>query len=233
MKENNRILRELIEKSVAFQNNSFEKNSENIREQIMLNRESIEPLETWNKSAEFDKILLNELKHQQEKLIKFFNKNWNFNNKFEKLLDFENDLFITGGPGTGKTSLLRYVEYIARGSNKYKPIFISLSEIRYFDDQEIETVQRSKKLVFLIDGLDEVPFKLRTESIKYIEKLRLKHPEACFIITSRLLVDNEEPHFNNFIVLHINVINLTSRLISVMETPTPVIKIPNVFSPRP
>ncbi|AQS94002.1 hypothetical protein BXQ17_07970 [Polaribacter sp. BM10] len=90
MKENNRILRELIENSSAFQNNSFEKNSENIREQIMLNRELIEPFETWNKSAEFDKILLNELKHQQEKLIKFFNKNWNFNNKFEKLLDFNN-----------------------------------------------------------------------------------------------------------------------------------------------
>ena len=90
MKENNKILRVLIENSVAFQNKSFEKNSENIREQIMLNRETIEPFETWNKSAEFDKKLLTELNLQQEKLIIFFKGKWNFNNKFEKLLDFNN-----------------------------------------------------------------------------------------------------------------------------------------------
>jgi len=90
MKENNRILRELIEKSVAFQNKSFEKNSDNIREQIMLNRETIEPFETWNNSAEFDKKLLTELNHQHGKLLFFFNEKWNFNNRFEKLLDFKN-----------------------------------------------------------------------------------------------------------------------------------------------
>jgi hypothetical protein len=90
MKENNIILRELIEKSVAFKNKSFEKNSENIREQIMLNRETIEQFETWNKSAEFDKKLLIELNNQHGKLLILFNEKWNFNNRFEKLLDFKN-----------------------------------------------------------------------------------------------------------------------------------------------
>jgi hypothetical protein len=90
MKENNTILRELIENSITFQNKSFEENSKNIREQIMLNRETIQPFETWNKSAEFDRKLLTELNLQQEKLIKFFNENWNFNNRFEKLIDFDN-----------------------------------------------------------------------------------------------------------------------------------------------
>lgn len=88
--ENDRNLKDLIDESVHLQNKSFDKNSDDIREQLMLNRETIEALETWNKSSEFDKKLLAELNTQQEKLTEFFNKNWKFKNSFERFIDFDN-----------------------------------------------------------------------------------------------------------------------------------------------
>jgi len=125
----------------------------------------------------------------------------------EKLLDFDRDIFITGAPGSGKTSLLKYVEYVLNGSTYHKPIFIPLRDIRHIDIKEINATQESKKIVFLLDGLDEVPYGSRKEAMAKIEELKYKHPGACFLITSRLYESQEERVLSGFIVLHISELN--------------------------
>lgn len=65
----------------------------------------------------------------------------------------------------------------------------------------------------------------------YWKNYRQKNPEKT--IRNRMLQRIRNRRRYGIQDMPVNVINLTSRLIPVMETPTPVIKISQVFSPWP
>jgi hypothetical protein len=125
----------------------------------------------------------------------------------ETILNFYKDVFITGAPGSGKTALLKYIEFIIKIQKIYKSVFVPLREILYFDRDNTEVTTGGEKIIFLLDGLDEVPVKSRDETIRKIEAFRQEHPDACFIVTSRLLEKYELVYFKGFTVLRISELN--------------------------
>lgn len=169
MKENNRILRELIKKSIAFHNISFEKNSENIREQIMLNRESIEPFESWNKSAEFDNKLLTELKLQQQKLTKLFNENWQVNEnhnllRFDKIYQSEPQIIIEWHAGKPTPHLIRY--YIHFENNGFFKLTSSTPEFHKESIEKIKFLKTNYRNTFKVGINGEIEMNSKYFSLK-------------------------------------------------------------------
>ncbi|MES9947189.1 MAG: hypothetical protein ABW080_19735 [Candidatus Thiodiazotropha sp.] len=126
---------------------------------------------------------------------------------FETILNFDKDIFITGAPGSGKTALLKYLENLIKGQKEYTGVYISLREILYFEHANTEVSAGGKKIIFLLDGLDEIPVKSRDETTRKIEALKQEYPEACFIVTSRLFEEYELANFNKFTVLRISELN--------------------------
>lgn len=122
----------------------------------------------------------------------------------ERLLEFNQNIIITGAPGSGKTLLLKYIEHVLKGSNKYRSVFISLRDIQFSNSQDIDQVSKELKTVFLLDGLNEVPISERTAVTKKVEELKKKHPSSCFVITSRLIASHEIASFKDFLILRIS-----------------------------
>lgn len=125
----------------------------------------------------------------------------------EKILELNRDVFITGAPGSGKTSLLKYIEHKLKESIKYKTIFISFRKIANLDIARIDSKKKDYKFIFLIDGLDEVPADLRHKTTRQVEKLRNKYSKACFIITSRLATNKDIDLFEQIDVLRLSELN--------------------------
>jgi len=169
MNENNEILKDLIEKSIELQNKPFEKYSENIREQIMLNRETIEPFETWNKSAEFEKKLIPELKFQQEKLINFLNNKWKPNIKhnllrFDKIYQSESQIIIEWHAGNATPHLIRY--YIHFENNGFFKLTSSKPEFSKESIENIKFLETNYRNIFKVGDNGEIEMKSEYFSLK-------------------------------------------------------------------
>lgn len=169
MKESNEILKDLIEKSIELQNKSFEKYSKNIREQIMLNRETIEPFETWNKSAEFEKKLLAELNIQQEKLTSLLNKNWKVNVnhnllRFDKIYQSESQIIIEWHAGNPTPHLIRY--YIHFENNGFFKLTSSNPEFGKESIENIKFLKTNYRNTFKVGNNGEIEMKSEYLSLK-------------------------------------------------------------------
>ncbi len=125
----------------------------------------------------------------------------------DKILEFDKDIIITGAPGAGKTSLLRYIKHILQGSNEYCATFVSLRDAQFLNRLAFDNAKNGLITVFLIDGLDEVPILERKEVTRNIEELRNIYPKARFLITSRLIARHEFATLKDYLVLRISELN--------------------------
>lgn len=123
--------------------------------------------------------------------------------KLDELPDYTG-VVIQGTVGQGKSIFLRYLcsQELRKGSRI--PIFVELRKIGKFkgltdlimsaladlgficDQQMFDYLCSSGKLIFLLDGFDEVPNDLVMSSISTIESIMARNPKAKFVITSRL-----------------------------------------------
>lgn len=67
-----------LNSSLNLQKRSFKRVSHEIREQLMLNRETIDIYNTWQKDADYDSALLSKLTEAQQNLERYFNAQWNY-----------------------------------------------------------------------------------------------------------------------------------------------------------
>jgi formylglycine-generating enzyme required for sulfatase activity len=120
-----------------------------------------------------------------------------------------NRWIIKGGPGSGKTTLLRHTAYqIAKAAreseNTSLPVFVSLSELQgeccdviafvsakcdkelSFGIQSfLREIAEKGRLVFLLDGLDEVRTNSRDGVANSIRQLIDRYPNCTFVLSSR------------------------------------------------
>lgn len=77
MDYNSKIIAE-VEKTIKLQETDFELVSDQMREQLEINRETIKEFKTWNKNSDFNIQNLEQLINEQEKLRSYFDHNWNY-----------------------------------------------------------------------------------------------------------------------------------------------------------
>ena len=110
-------------------------------------------------------------------------------------------LIIYGPGGSGKTTFLDWSAYYSAISNQWIPIFISLRNLSSnLDDLINVSISKfaantlvvdladhfkNKRLIFLMDGFDEVPVAFKTELEYSIKVLSRQYPDSSMIITSR------------------------------------------------
>lgn len=122
--------------------------------------------------------------------------------KIDELPDYTG-VVIQGTVGQGKSIFLRYLcsQELKRGTRI--PVFIELRKIGKYgsikelilsslsdlgfsvDDDVFDYFCLSGRLVFLLDGFDEVPADLAMGVISYIESVMSRYPTVKFVITSR------------------------------------------------
>lgn len=135
-------------------------------------------------------------------------------------------VFVTGSPGTGKTTTLRYLAYwCSLHQGDFIPVFIRLPQLAERGEALEDEVRRRVKgsihstglmhlerhssflgdrYVLLLDGYDEVSEQLRGSVIKRISEFCEDHPRSRVIIGSRpreLLGSGLPPALGNFRVL--------------------------------
>lgn len=112
-------------------------------------------------------------------------------------------MLVEGGPGQGKSLYLRHLCLLEGQKSNYIPIFIefrylkfkkSLREelfeaIKYFgvelDDDLFDYLAKSKKILFILDGFDEIPSSARNTTAKELETIARTYPDLNIIISSR------------------------------------------------
>ncbi|MAX87977.1 MULTISPECIES: NACHT domain-containing protein [Thalassolituus] len=122
--------------------------------------------------------------------------------KIDELPDYTG-VVIQGTVGQGKSIFLRYLcsQELKRGTRipvfielrkigKYgsikELIFSSLSDLGFsVDDDVFDYFCSSGRMVFLLDGFDEVPADSAMAVISYIESIMSRYPAVKFVITSR------------------------------------------------
>lgn len=135
-------------------------------------------------------------------------------------------VFVTGSPGTGKTTTLRYLAYwCSLHHGDYIPVFIRLPQLAERGESLEDEVRRRIKgaihssgllhlekhssflgdrYVLLLDGYDEVSEQFRSSVIRRISEFCEDHPRSRVIIGSRpreLLSNGLPPALGNFRVL--------------------------------
>jgi predicted NACHT family NTPase len=128
-----------------------------------------------------------------------------------EILPSHNRIFILGKPGAGKTTLLQHLAIQCVQGELYPdriPIFISLRtfavearakgnlslEQQVIDEwsaigislEQIHTLLQSGQVLFLLDGLDEVPRQESDELSYQIQKFADTYPQSIILITCRL-----------------------------------------------
>lgn len=161
---------------------------------------------------------------KSESAAKAFNSQdmkWISETKFSgiEIVKHSQKLIIFGSPGAGKTTFLKYIAVCLNKSELITgcvPIFISLKDFQdhygdtclkdyvfsFFEKSNVLKTEADKlllhsKVIFLLDGLDEVSEAHFSEVIKQIKELSQDFGNNRFIITCRLAA--HEYKFENFI----------------------------------
>ena len=122
--------------------------------------------------------------------------------KATEVIDKERQLIILGNPGSGKTTLAKYLLYTLAQQRLQQnsgdiPIYIPLKELTTTETLEnlinkyehsIEFYEQIKtgKVVWLLDGLNEIPPMLYKQTLSTITYLVNTYPQTGIIVTSRL-----------------------------------------------
>lgn len=137
------------------------------------------------------------------------------------------NLFILGKPGAGKTTFLRYIALQAAQSNVNKlPIFVTLKEwqpdhqglmpliLKNFEQCDfpnaqgfIEQLLRTRKVILLFDGLDEVNQEQnqRHQLVQQIVEFSERYHRCQYLITCRIAAsDYQFPRFQEVEVADFN-----------------------------
>lgn len=112
-------------------------------------------------------------------------------------------VLIEGGPGQGKSLYLKHLCVTEGRGSALIPIFIEfrhfdfenslkieiLEAIRTFgidiDDESFDYLAKSKKIVLLLDGFDEVPSNARLKAARDLENIAKNYFDLRIIVTSR------------------------------------------------
>lgn len=136
----------------------------------------------------------------------FFEKAISFDN--EEIINlasfFESKhILIEGGPGQGKSLYLRWLCLNEGKSATNIPIFIEFRNLKFqktFKEEIIEAINdfgisldndlfnflaKSGKVLFILDGFDEVPNNFRLSTARELEAIAKSYPELRIVISSR------------------------------------------------
>lgn len=112
-------------------------------------------------------------------------------------------ILIEGGPGQGKSLYLKHLCINEGKNSNFIPIFIEFrylsfekplreelfDAIRSFgvdlDDSLFDYLAKSTKLLFILDGFDEVPNKARAKTARALEDIGRTYPNLRMIVSSR------------------------------------------------
>ena len=165
---NPRIVTE-IEKTIKLQNADFELVSDMMREQLEVNRATINEFESWNKNADFKIQNLKQLIIEQKKLTSKFDDNWNYKVinphnllKFDHIYVSQIFIIIEWHAGISFNHLLR--RYIMFNENGF---FKTTTENLKRDSNEIinriENIDYNYMNLYEVDKDLRIKFKLDKE----------------------------------------------------------------------
>ncbi|MGN5149345.1 NACHT domain-containing protein [Aeromonas enteropelogenes] len=112
-------------------------------------------------------------------------------------------VLVEGGPGQGKSLYLRKLCIKEGSGSSYIPIFIEFRHLKYegrlkdelmnaiedlgvkLDNSLFEFLAKSEKIVFFLDGFDEVPNKDRSRIARELETIVRTYPDLRIVVSSR------------------------------------------------
>lgn len=112
-------------------------------------------------------------------------------------------VLVEGGPGQGKSLYLRHLCLLEGQKSNYIPIFIEFRYLKFkkslreelfeaikdfgveLDDDLFDYLAKSKKILFILDGFDEIPSSARNTTAKELETIARTYPDLNIIISSR------------------------------------------------
>lgn len=138
-----------------------------------------------------------------------------FFNQFKK-----NKVLVEGGPGQGKSIYLKYLSLNEAKNGDQIPIFIEFRNLSFEKSLKEEIMQsildygieidkavfnylaKSKKLLLILDGFDEVPTNKRLKCARELEQLCKNHKELKIIVSSRPDAGlGSSAYFEKFVIL--------------------------------
>ncbi|WP_415896261.1 NACHT domain-containing protein [Neptuniibacter sp. QD57_21] len=112
-------------------------------------------------------------------------------------------VLIEGGPGQGKSLYLRWLCLNEGAGSNHIPIFIEFRNLTYqkslkedlfhsvrdfgvdLSDDLFDFLAKSKKIVFILDGFDEIPNSERLRVARELETIARTYPDLRIVISSR------------------------------------------------
>lgn len=128
-----------------------------------------------------------------------------------------NNVGISGLGGSGKSVLLQYLFVEAVNSGNYIPVILQLRDLEKLDSEQdlIDLLHKSMvefdvqldlgqlqyslktgKYIILLDGIDEIPYSIRSGAEKYIQDFQKKYPMNRFIVTARTSMYNPQTMYS-------------------------------------
>jgi len=146
-----------------------------------------------------------------------------------KLISKFSKLMILGGPGSGKTSLMRKATYellkkLKKNKRGLLPIYLRLRDLNFenstiditkyinllytnIDKHYSKTAEIEGRIILMFDGLDEIEHKYRPEFIKWMDNIILNKSSLRVVISSREITDLSNSSFKDFNVLRVEPFN--------------------------